>query len=82
MDRQLAEIERIVSLQPKRKRVGMLVSQMTRYGGKGCMFDEFCIKTGIINGIAAMGLYNGQLLTKEAIIACNPDFSWCPRREE
>ena len=71
MDAKLAETEKVVTRQTGRKPVGMLVSQMTSYGGKGSMFDELA---GIVNGIAAMGLKNGELVTKEIVIASNPDF--------
>lgn len=74
MDAELAETEKVVARQTGRKPVGMLVSQMTSYGGKGSMFDELCTKAGIVNGIAAMGLKNGELITKETVIASNPDF--------
>lgn len=74
MDAKLAETDKMIKTQPGRKPVGMLVSQMTSYGGKGSMFDELCTKAGIVNGIAAMGLKNGELVTKEVVIASNPDF--------
>ena len=54
--------------------VGMLVSQMTSYGGKGCMFDVLCTRARVTNGIAKMGLINGQYVPKELVVACDPDF--------
>ena len=74
MDRQLNEISATLQKRTDPIPVGMLVSQMTSYGGKGCMFDELCGKARISNGIAKMGLYNGQFVPKELVVACDPDF--------
>lgn len=74
MEAELKVTAEVIARQGVKKRVGMLISQMTSYGGKGCMFDEMCTKAGVINGISAMGLSNGQPVTKEAIVACKPDF--------
>lgn len=74
MNRQLQEIEATLSKRSDKIPVGMLVSQMTSYGGKGCMFDELCTKARVCNGIAKMGLFNGQYVPKELVVACDPDF--------
>ena len=74
MERKLQYIDKVVEGQAIKKPVGLLVSQMTCYGGKGCMFDVLCTRAGVVNGIAKMGINNGQPVTKEMIIACNPDF--------
>lgn len=74
MDRQLQEIATTLSRRTDKIPVGMLVSQMTSYGGKGCMFDELCSKARVCNGIAKMGLYNGQYVPKELVVGCDPDF--------
>ncbi len=74
MQEKLKEIDRVVAAQKAKKTVGLLVSQMTSYGGKGCMFDVLCTRAGVVNGIAKMGINNGQPVTKEMVIACNPDF--------
>ena len=64
IDRQLDEIAAELKNRKEAVPVGMLVSQMTSYGGKGCMFDELCSKARVCNGIAEMGLYNGQSFPK------------------
>lgn len=52
IDRQLDEIAAELKNRKEAVPVGMLVSQMTSYGGKGCMFDELCSKARVCNGIA------------------------------
>jgi iron complex transport system substrate-binding protein len=74
MERQLAEVDRIVTQQKGTRPVGMLVSLMTSYGGKGCLFDVMCTRAGVINGIAKVGLKNGEKLTKELVVKADPDF--------
>lgn len=74
MDRQLQEIDSTLDKRKAKWPTGMLVSQMTSYGGKGCMFDELCTKAHVVNGIVKMGLYNGQYVPKELVVGCDPDF--------
>lgn len=75
MDDKLAEIkEKLDSIKPEERKKLVLISLMTSYGGKGCMFDELCSKARVCNGIAKMGLYNGQFVPKELVVACDPDF--------
>lgn len=74
IDRQLDESAAELKNRKEAVPVGMLVLQMTSYGGKGCMFDELCSKARVCNGIAEMGLYNGQFVPKELVVACDPDF--------
>jgi iron complex transport system substrate-binding protein len=74
MERQLAEIDHTLAEQKGTKPVGMLVSLMTSYGGKGCLFDVMCTRAGVVNGIAKVGLKNGEKLTKELVVKADPDF--------
>lgn len=74
MDRQLAEIDAVLQQRTDRRPVGMLVSQMTSYGGPGSMFHELCTRARIENGIAKAGLKNGDFLSKELVVKVNPDF--------
>lgn len=74
MDRQLQEIEAVLAQQTGRPPVGLLVSQMTSYGGKNSMFDTVCTKARVTNGIAMVGLSNGEKLTKELVVKADPDF--------
>lgn len=74
MDRQLDEIDNILSKRTDRKPVGLLVSQMTSWGGPGSIYDELTTRARVRNGIAEAGLKNGQELTKEGVLKADPDF--------
>ncbi len=74
MDKQLHEIDVVMQKQKGPMPVGLLVSRMTNYGGKGSMFDELCQKAHIINGIAKAGLNQGDYLAKELVVKSDPDF--------
>lgn len=74
MDDKLQEIKHKVDAIPveKRKKV-VLVSLMASYGGIGCSFDDMCHYAGVTNGVAAVGIKNGQSLGKERLVEINPD---------
>lgn len=74
MDRQLEEIHKTLEAKKKPWPVGMLVSQMTSYGGKGSMFDVLCTEAHVTNGIAHVGIHSGEKLIKELVIKADPDF--------
>ena len=75
MDRQLEEIDETLSHRTDPEPVGLLVSQMTSWGGPGSIYDELTRRARVKNGIAEAGLVNGQELTKEGVLKANPDFS-------
>ncbi len=79
MDKELADIQEKVSRIPEgdRKNV-VLISLMTSYGGIGCAYDDACRYAGVINGISAAGLHNGQMLTKELLVKIDPDILLMP----
>lgn len=64
----------MLAQQTGRPPVGLLVSQMTSYGGKNSMFDTVCTKARVTNGIAMVELNNGEKLTKELVVKADPDF--------
>ena len=74
MDRQLAEADAVLATLSEPKPVGMLVSQMKNFGGTGSMYDVLCTRARIENGIAKLGLKNGEPLSKELVVKANPDF--------
>ena len=74
MDRQLAETDAVLATLSGPKPVGMLVSQMKNFGGTGSMYDVLCTRARIENGIAKLGLKNGDPLSKELVVKANPDF--------
>lgn len=44
------------------------------YGGRGCMYDDVCKYAKVRNGIADLGIDNGQTVSKEVMIQINPDY--------
>lgn len=73
MDRQLAEVSTKIS-QPRNKQpVVMLVSRMRQYGGIGCVYDDLCKYAGVRNAISMMGIKQGETVTKEMVVASDPD---------
>ena len=74
MDTELKTIERVIALLPQPRPVGLLVSLMSRYGGKGSLYDELCPLAGFRNGLREAGIANGQELTREGILRADPDF--------
>ena len=79
MDDKLAEIkEKVDNIKPEERKKLVLISLMTSYGGKGCTFDDICQYAGVINGVSNAGLHNGQFLTKEMLVAINPDLLIMP----
>lgn len=79
MDEEMAKTKALIDKIPpdKKKRV-MLLSVMTDFGGEGSSFDDMCKYAGLINTMTEAGLKNGQTLTKEMIIKCNPDIIFLP----
>lgn len=79
MNNKLKEIkEKLADLKIKQKKSLVLISLMTSYGGEGCIFDDMCKQAGVINGLSAAGIKNGQVLTKEMLVKINPDFLIMP----
>lgn len=77
MDTKLSEIKtKIDNIKPEERKKIVLISLMTSYGGKGCTFDDICQYAGVINGVSAVGLHNGQQLTKEMLVAINLIFCY------
>lgn len=79
MDDTLARIKSRLAKNPRREipRV-MLISLMAGYGGSGCTFDEACQLAGVINSRSEAGIKNGQTMSKEQLVAINPDILFLP----
>lgn len=79
MDTKLAAIEEKTKQIPEsdRKTV-VLISLMSTYGGAGSSFDEACQRAGVINGRAQAGIRDGQTMSKEQLVAINPDVLFLP----
>ena len=67
MERQLKEVDSTLAARNLPPQTGLLVSQMSRYGGPGSMYHELLTRAGIKNAIAEVGVANGQLLSQEQI---------------
>lgn len=79
MDSKLAEIQAKVAKIPEAERKSVvLISLMKSYGGIGCSFDDACQYAGVKNGMAKLDIYNGQAMTKEQLVAINPDYLFLP----
>ena len=79
MDAKIKEIqEKTAKIPPEKRKNAVLISLMKTYGGAGCIYDDACQYANVINGISAVGLKNGQVLTKEMLVKSNPDFLIMP----
>lgn len=79
MDEKLAEItEKVHAIPESERKTVVFLSLMPSYGGIGSSFDDACHYAGVINGVSAFGLHNGQEVTKEVILAINPDILFLP----
>ena len=80
MDKELIALQarlNEVPLKEKGKTVA-LVSIMPAYGGAGGMFDDVIRAAGGQNAKALAGNRQGQAMTKEQFVACNPDYIFLP----
>ena len=84
MEEKLAEIRAKIAEVPEEKKHKSiaLISIMVNYGGAGCTFDELCSYTDSINAKAAAGNRMGQEMTKEQLVAANPDYLFFPSYED
>ena len=73
MDAQLQEIDDRLAQETGKRPVVYLVSQMTRYGGPGSMFNELLTRARTDNAIALAGGVNGQATSTELIVKTDPD---------
>ncbi len=79
MDSKLAQVkQQVEALKLQQKKKIVLVSLMSSYGGKGCIFDDMCKEAGVINGVSAAGIKNGQQITKEMLVKIDPDLLIMP----
>lgn len=80
MEEKLQEIKEKVAEVSKEypRKTTVLLSLMNNYGGIGSAFDSMCKLAGVTNGLAMLGIQNGQSLTKEMLVKINPDFLLMP----
>ncbi len=83
MDEVLQGIEaKVAQIPASQRKTVVLLSIMTEYGGAGSTFDAMCHYAGVTNGIAAVGVQNGQTLTKELLVKSNPDILLLPNYDD
>ncbi|EJP28421.1 ABC transporter, substrate-binding domain protein, partial [Selenomonas sp. FOBRC9] len=64
---------RLKEVPPCERKTVVVISMSPTYGSRGGLFDGLCGMAGVTNGAAEIGLTAGQALTKEHIVAVNPD---------
>ena len=64
---------RVAVIPPAERKTVLVISMSPTFGSKGGLFDHLCTMAGVTNGAAEIGLTAGQSLTKEHILAVNPD---------
>ena len=79
MDAKLAAItEQTKAIPESERKTVVLISLMSTYGGIGSSFDDACTYAGVTNGRAAAGIQDGQTMSKEQLVAINPDVLFLP----
>lgn len=79
MDAKLAAItEQTKAIPESERKTVVLISLMSTYGGSGSSFDDACTYAGVTNGRAAAGIQDGQTMSKEQLVAINPDVLFLP----
>lgn len=77
-DKQQEIKEKVDRIPVEKRKTVVLLSLMGAYGGSGCAFDDACQNAGVINGMAKAGIKTGQTMSKEQLIAINPDILFLP----
>ena len=79
MDDELADIKQhIDAIPPEHHKSVVLISLMNTYGGTDCIFNDACTYAGVVNGMAAAGIHNGQAMSKEMLVKIDPDYLLLP----
>ena len=69
---------RVAAIPPAERKTVLVISMSPTFGSKGGLFDHLCTMAGVTNGAVLVGLEAGQPLTKEHILAVNPDILIVP----
>lgn len=79
MDGELAQItDKVQQIPAGERQVAVRYTLTGGSGGKGSTFDDICRRAGVENGAALAGLEGDGTLSKEQIIAVNPDLLIMP----
>ncbi len=81
MENKLEKVNSVISEIPEEKRKILMAYSMNGvFGSKDGLFHQICTMAGVKNGAAVAGLERGEHLSKEAILAVNPDYFLFPER--
>ena len=70
--------DQVAAIPSAERKTVLVISMSPTFGSKGGLFDHLCTMAGVRNGAAEIGLEAGQALTKEHILAVNPDVMIVP----
>ena len=70
--------DRVAAIPAAERKTVLVISMSPTFGNKGGLFDYLCAMAGVVNGAAEIDLAAGQSLTKEHILAANPDVMIVP----
>jgi iron complex transport system substrate-binding protein len=74
MESQLLVVQKsLAKVSPEERKTVVLFSLMGGIGGKGSLFDDICQYAGVVNGASRVGVGNNEIMSKEQIVAANPD---------
>lgn len=80
MNAKLQRVTDVVGKLPEEKRkIAMAYSLLGAFGSKEGLFHDICVRSGLRNGAAMAGLVRGEHLSKEKILAINPELFIFPR---
>ncbi len=76
--RLLAVQKKTAKIPETQRRTVLAFSFSGPFGREGGMFDDMCQQAGIKNGAAVLGLTKNQLMSKEQVVALDPDVILLP----
>jgi iron complex transport system substrate-binding protein len=81
MDARLAAVQEKLTPVPKPK-VAIALGETGAFGRKGGAFDNICQQARLVNGAASLNLHKGDHLSKEQLVAINPDVIICSQSSQ
>jgi len=74
MESQLLVVQKsLEKVSPEERKTVVLFSLMGGIGGKDSLFDDICQYAGVVNGASKVGVGKNEFMSKEQIVAANPD---------
>ncbi|NCD08659.1 MAG: ABC transporter substrate-binding protein [Negativicutes bacterium] len=79
MQKRLAALEyKLRDIPDNKRQTVVALSLMGAFGGKGTTFDDICKHAHVINGVSETGIDKNESITKEQIVAIDPDIFLMP----